>query len=321
MFSFPEKLSVSPSPHIKTLDTVRSVMLDVLIALLPAAAWGVYHFGVHALLILLVSCATAVVSEVLYQVLMKQPVTAGDLSALVTGLILGLTMPSETSLWVPCVGSFFAVIVVKQLFGGIGHNIVNPALTARVFLMLCFPGEMTKFAQAGSDVISSATPLVSLKSGVVPGVSLFNCVLGNVAGCIGEVSVIAVFAGFIYLLCRKVVRWEIPVGFVGSVALYFLLFPITGDNPASLAYELCSGGILFCALIAANDWTTTPITSMGRLIFGIGCGIITVVIRCFGSYPEGCAFAVVIMNLLVPFLEGWTMPVPFGKKQRGGKTV
>lgn len=321
-FGFPEKLSVSPSPHLRTLDTVRSVMLDVLIALAPATAWGVYRFGVRALCIILISVMSAVVSETVFQLIMKKPLTAGDLSAAVTGLVLGLSMPSGTSLWVPAVGAVFAVIAVKQIFGGIGHNIVNPAICARVFLMLCFPAEMTKYVDVKADVITSATPLVSLKAGVVPSASLFDTVMGNIPGAIGEVSVIAVCAGFVYLLCRKVVRWEIPVTFVGTVVLYSLLFPITGNNPASTMYQLCSGGLLFCALIAANDWTTTPLTSGGRLLFGLGCGVLTVVIRYYGSYPDGCAFAVLIMNMAVPVLERMTAPKPFGaKKAKGGKII
>lgn len=319
-FGFPEKLSVSPSPHLRSLDTVRSVMLDVLIALLPAAAWGVYRFGVRALCILLISVTAAVVSETVFQLIMKKPLCASDLSAAVTGLLLGLSMPSGVGLWVPAVGSVFAVVAVKQLFGGLGNNIFNPAICARVFLMLCFPAEMTKYVDVKTDLITSATPLVSLKGGVVPSASLFDTVMGNIPGAVGEVSVIAICAGFVYLLCRRVVKWEIPVAFVGTVVLYSLLFPITGNNPASLMYQLCSGGLLLCALIAANDWSTTPVTSGGRFLFGLGCGIITVVIRYYGSYPDGCAFAVLIMNMTVPVLERITAPKPFGaKKAKGGQ--
>lgn len=317
-YEFPEKLSVSPTPHQRTLDTQRSVMLDVIIALMPATVWGIYRFGISALCILLISVGCAVVSEALFRFLMKKPASAGDLTAVVTGLILGLSMPAGVSLWVPALGAVFAVIVVKQLFGGTGCNIVNPALCARVFLMLCFPSEMTKFTDVKTDLITSATPLVSLKAGLVPQTSLFNAVTGNVSGAIGEVSVIALAAGFVYLFCRKVVKWEIPVTFVGVVFLYSLAFPITGDNPTSLAFEMVSGSLLFVALIAANDWVTTPVTSGGRILFGLGCGIITVVIRYYGSYPDGTAFAVLIMNLLVPFLESFTAPKPFGKKNTKG---
>lgn len=321
-YFLPEKLSVSPSPHIRSLDSVRGVMLDVIIALIPAAAWGVYRFGLRALLVLAISVAAAVLSEFVFEKLMKKPVTVGNLSSAVTGLILGLSMPSGVGLWVPVIGAVFAIIVVKEIFGGIGKNIVNPALCARIFLMLCFPAEMTKFAELKSDLLTSATPLVSLKAGIVPEESLFNSITGNITGAIGEISVIALGAGFIYLLVRRVVRWEIPAAFLGVVVIWSLVLPATGDNPTSLAYEIVSGGLLFTALIAANDWTTTPVTSAGRLLFGAGCGIITVVIRYYGSYPEGTAFAVVIMNLLVPILDGCGVRKPFGKKTvKGGDTL
>ncbi len=320
-YTLPEKLSVSPSPHVRTLDTVRSVMLDVIIALLPAAVWGIYRFGARALLILLISVGCAVAAEAVFQIIVKKPMTAGDLTAAVSGLILGLSMPSGVSLWVPALGSVFAVIVVKQLFGGTGHNIVNPAICARVFLMLCFPTEMTKYVDVKTDLITSATPLVSLKAGIVPQTSLFNAVLGNMTGAIGEVSAIALGAGFVYLLVRGVVKWEIPVAFVGVVFIYTLAFPITGDNPTSMAYEMVSGSLLFCALIAANDWTTTPVTSGGRLLFGIGCGVITVVIRYYGSYPDGSSFAIIIMNLMTPLFESFTAPRRFGAKNGKGGAI
>ena len=321
-YTLPEKLSVSPSPHVRTLDTVRSVMLDVIIALIPAAVWGVYRFGARALLILLISIGCAVAAEAVFQIIVKKPMTAGDLTAVVTGLILGLSMPSGVSLWVPALGSVFAIVVVKQLFGGTGHNIVNPAICARVFLMLCFPTEMTKYVDVKTDLITSATPLVSLKAGIVPQTSLFNAVLGNMTGAIGEVSAIALGAGFVYLLVRGVVKWEIPVAFIGVVFIYSLAFPITGDNPTSMAYEMVSGSLLFCALIAANDWTTTPVTSGGRLLFGIGCGIITVIIRYYGSYPDGSSFAIIIMNLMTPLFESITAPRRFGAKNgKGGAAL
>ena len=321
-YTLPEKLSVSPSPHVRTLDTVRSVMLDVIIALIPAAVWGVYRFGARALLILLISIGCAVAAEAVFQIIVKKPMTAGDLTAVVTGLILGLSMPSGVSLWVPALGSVFAIVVVKQLFGGTGHNIVNPAICARVFLMLCFPTEMTKYVDVKTDLITSATPLVSLKAGIVPQTSLFNAVLGNMTGAIGEVSAIALGAGFVYLLVRGVVKWEIPVAFIGVVFIYSLAFPITGDNPTSLAFEMVSGSLLFCALIAANDWTTTPVTSGGRLLFGIGCGIITVIIRYYGSYPDGSSFAIIIMNLMTPLFESITAPRRFGAKNgKGGAAL
>ncbi len=320
-YFLPELLSVSPAPHIRCLDTTRSVMLDVIFALLPAAAWGIFTFGVRALLIILISVAVSVAAEAAYQALCGKVVTVSDLSAVVTGLILGLSMPSGVALWVPAVGAVFAIVAVKQVFGGIGKNIVNPAIAARVFLMLCWPDQMVKYVDISTDLVSSATPLTALESGVVPTETVFRCVVGNISGSIGEVSAIALFAGFIYLLLRRVVSWQLPVGFVGVVVLCSLAFPITGDVNASLLYQLFCGGLLFTALIAANDFTTTPVTKWGKLLFGIGCGIVTVVIRYFGAYPEGTAFAVMLMNLLTPLFERWTMPVRFGKKSGKGGSV
>lgn len=317
-YFLPNLLSVSPAPHIRCLDTTRSVMLDVIFALLPAAAWGVYIFGVHVLLILIISVAVSVTAEATYQALCGKVVTVSDLSAAVTGLVLGLSMPSGTPLWIPAVGAVFAIVVAKQLFGGIGKNIVNPALAARVFLMLCWPSEMVKYVDVSTDLVSAATPLSVLKDGVVPSETIFRCVVGNISGSIGEVSAIALFAGFVYLLIRRVVSWQLPVGFVGVVVLTSLAFPITGDTNASILYQVFCGGLLFTALIAANDFSTIPVTKWGRLLFGIGCGAVTVFIRYFGAYPDGTAFAVLLMNLLTPVLERLTMPVRFGKKSGKG---
>lgn len=300
----------------RCLDTTRSVMLDVIIALLPATVWGIYTFGIRAGITVAVSVVTAVIAELLYEIIMKKSVTVADLSAAVTGLILGLSMPPAVPVWVPAVGSVFAVVIVKQLFGGIGKNIVNPALTARLFLMLCWPSQMNMYVDVKTDLVSAATPLTVLKTGVSPSETVFNCVIGNIGGAIGEVSAIALFAGFIYLLVRRVVTWQIPVGFVGTVALWTVLFPNTGDNVNCMLYNIFCGGLLLCALFCANDYATSPVTGGGRLIFGVGCGLVTAFIRYFGAYPDGCAFAVVIMNLLVPFFEKWTAPVAFGRKHK-----
>ena len=314
----PPLLSVSPSPHIRTLDTTRSIMIDVIIALLPAALWGVYTFGLHALYVILISVAASVGAEAVFEALCHKTVTVADMSAVLTGLILGLSMPSDVSLWVPAVGAFFAIVVAKQVFGGIGKNIVNPAIAARVFLMLCWPDQMVKFTDIKTDLVSAATPLTFLKEGISPAESVFRCVLGNISGCIGEVSAIALFAGFIYLLARRIVSWQLPVGFVGTVALVTFVFPVAGDNLNSMMYQLFSGSLMFVALIAANDFSTVPVTKWGRFIFGIGCGAVTLFIRYFGVYPDGTAFAVLLMNLLVPFFEKWTAPKVFGKKTAKG---
>ncbi len=309
--SFPELLFVSPAPHIRRLDTVRSMMLDVIIALLPALVWGVIAFGVRALIVVLISAVSSVAFEAIYQLIAKKPVRITDLSALVSGLMLGLMLPSGVSFWVPVVGSAFSIIVVKQFFGGLGKNIVNPAIAARVFLMLCWPAEMVKYVDKAGDLVSSATPLVSLKAGVTPSESIFNVIVGNTAGAIGEVSGIALCAGFIYLLFRRVVSWQIPVTFIGTVMLISILAPITGETSAT-AFQIASGSLFFAAFFAAGDTTTIPVTRGGKLIFGVGCGLVTVFIRYFGAYPDGTAFAILLMNLLVPLFEAWTRPHRFG---------
>ena len=238
-----------------------------------------------------------------------------DLSAVVTGLILGLSLPSRVSFWIPVVGSFFAIVIAKEIFGGIGKNLVNPALAARVFLALCWPEEMTRFAEGKTDIISRATPLLSLKERVLPSNSLFDYVLGDYAGAIGEVSAVALAIGLVYLLIRKVITWHIPVAFLGTAAALFFFFPrIEGENGNFALFSIFTGSLLFCAFIAANDYSTTPVTNGGRLIFGVGCGLITVFIRYFGAYPEGAAYAVLIMNLFVPLIERFTIPVRFGLK-------
>ncbi len=310
--SLPELLSVSPSPHMRKLDTVTGIMLDVILALMPALLFGIYFFGIRALYIVLLSVLSAVVSEAVYQLLWRKKVRIADMSAVVTGLILGLSLPAGVSYWVPVVGSAFAIIVVKQFFGGLGKNIVNPAIAARVFLMLCWPDQMVRYLYKG-DLVSSATPLVDMKTGEASAINFFRLVLGDYPGAIGEVSAIALGAGFIYLFFRKIVSWRIPVTFVGTVFVISILAPITGEANA-MFHQVASGSLLFAALFCANDTTTIPVTRNGKLIFGVGCGLITVLIRYFGAYPEGTAFAILIMNLLTPLIESWTKPYKFGGK-------
>lgn len=311
--TLPELLYVSPSPHIRKLDTVRSIMFDVILALMPALCWGVYYFGLRALWIVLISVASAVICEAAYCALAHRTVRITDLSAVVTGLMLGLMMPSGVALWVPAVGSAFAIIVVKQFFGGLGSNIVNPAIAARVFLMLCWPEQMVKYVNKAGDLVSSATALVQMKEGNTPSISLFNLVIGNTPGAIGEVSAIALGAGFVYLLFRRIVSWRIPVAFMSVIILVSIFAPATGETTA-FYYQILSGGFLFAALFSANDPTTTPVTRWGQFIFGLGCGGVTVLIRYFGAYPDGTAYAILIMNLLVPIFEMWTKPCKFGGK-------
>lgn len=318
-----ELLSASPSPHIKSSVTTRQIMLDVLIALMPAFIWGIIVFGTRALMIGLISVASSVLFEGLFQLVLKRKRTVGDLSAAVTGLLLAMNLSVSVPYWIPVVGAFFAIVVVKGLFGGIGKNIVNPALAARVFLF-AWPAEMNLFPAAGdthgiisssADIIASATPLSSLKQTGELGTTVFDLFIGNIGGCIGEVSSLFLIVGGIYLLIRKVIRWETPVAFIGTVAAIALIFPRVGTPIESMAVEVLSGGVMICAIFMATDYTTTPVTSLGKIIFGIGCGLITMLIRHFGGYPEGVSFSILIMNLLVYYIEKLTTPTPYGGKK------
>ncbi len=320
---FPERLVISPAPHIRTGETTRSLMLDVVIALLPAYLWGVYVFGLRALMLGAASIAACVLFEALSELVMRRRVTISDGSAVVTGLLLAMNLPSSVPIWLPVVGAFFAIVVVKQLFGGIGKNIVNPAMAARVFLF-SWPKEMGTFAEYGlrlsgigqEDITAGATPLVSLKAGVFPDVTLADMILGKTGGCIGEVASLLLIAGGAYLLIRRVITWQIPVAFIGTVALVTLLFPRTsGNNLNFMLSEIFSGGLMLGAIFMATDYATAPVTPRGRLIYGVGCGLITVFIRYFGGYVEGVSFGILIMNLLVWYIDRYTMPVRFGGKQ------
>ena len=322
--SFPKLLSVSAGPHIKHPVSTRSIMLDVVIALMPALIWGILVFGARAGVLTLISVASCVLFEYLFQKLVKKKNTIGDLSAVVTGMILAMNLTVGTPYWIPVVGAFFAMVVVKGLFGGIGKNIVNPALAARVFLFLAWPNQMKIFTEAGhrigafsavtdADISASATPLTSLHAGEVPNTSLFDLFIGNVDGCIGEVSALLLIVGGIYLLIRRVISWQTPVAYVGVVALAALIFPrMQGDIFTAVLTEVLSGGLIFCALFMATDYATTPVAPWGKVIFGAGCGLITVLIRYFGGYSEGASFSILIMNLLVWYIDKLTLPKPFG---------
>ena len=316
-------LTVSPSPHARRKITTASVMQDVLIALLPATIWGIYVFGLRAALVVLTCVVSCVVFEALTQIALRRTVTVADCSAAVTGLLLGLNLSPAVPFYVPVVGSAFAIVVVKQLFGGLGKNIMNPALAARVFLMMAWAGQMSLYPAAydrvglGVDAVASATPLVALKQGVLPEASLFELFLGRVGGCIGEVSVLMLLIGGVYLLVRRVIAWQIPVSFLGTVALLTLLFPQGGiDNVTFMLTSLCSGGLMLGAFFMATDYVTSPVTSVGRLIYGVGCGALVVFLRYFSGYNEGVSFAILIMNSLVWYLDMATKPRIFGKARR-----
>ncbi len=305
-----EKLRLSVSPHIHSGSSTRRIMADVLIALLPTAIAGTVIFGLWSVLVLAVCTATAVGCEALYCCLMKKEQTVGDLSAAITGLLLGLNLPVNTPLWQAAIGSVFAVLIVKCLFGGLGKNVVNPAIAARVFMLVSF-GELAKTTTpALPDVIAGATPLVQIAGG--SRLSLLDLLLGLHGGAIGEVCAVALLAGGVYLLCHRVITWHAPVAFIGGVFLFSFLF---GGFDAYAALSLVlSGGLLLGAFFMATDYVTTPTTGAGRLVFGLGCALITVMIRFFGNYPEGVSFAILFMNILTPYIDAWTPRRLFGGK-------
>lgn len=321
----PKLLTVSPSPHIRTEDTTRSIMADVCIALMPALVWGIYIFGFRALTVTLVSVMFAVLSELVWEKAMKKPITVTDLSAVVTGMLLAMNLPVSVPLWMPAVGAVFAIIIVKQLFGGIGKNFVNPALAARVFLF-AWPSHMgaEAFTAPGvklspfaisvdlADAVSSATPLAFLKNGNTSNVSMLDMILGNEAGCIGEVSALMITVGFLYLLIRKVISWKIPVLYIGTVAVVTFVAAKNSLPFEFAGQQIFSGGLFLGAVFMATDYTTSPMTERGRTIYAIGCGLLTVFIRYFGGYAEGVSFSILIMNLLVWYLDRYTKPIRFG---------
>lgn len=326
----PDILTVMPSPHIRSSETTTKIMLKVIIALMPAFIWGVYVFGVRALAVAVLSVASAVGFEALSQYILRRDITVHDLSAVVTGLLIAMNLPVSIPLWMPVVASFVAIVLVKQLFGGIGKNFMNPALLARVFLF-SWASDMTRFTSAHStvsslritlgeaDIVASATPLSSLKAGALPNVSLGDMFFGNIGGCIGEVSALLIIAGGIFLLATKVITWHIPVSFIGTVALIALVFPGAGAGHEFMLYEVLSGGLILAAFFMATDYSTSPTTPVGRIIFGVGCGAITMLIRYFGSYAEGVSFAILIMNMLVWYIDKASMPRRFGGGKNAGK--
>ena len=307
------KLIVSTSPHIRTKTTTQSIMRDVLIALSPAAVAGIVFFGLRALLTIALCVGTAVISEYLFNLATKKKQTVGDLSAVVTGLLLALTLPAKTGIFECIVGSAFAIVVVKCLFGGIGCNFANPAVTARVFLLLSFAsvggGSHTVFQDV--ELVGGATPLELVGTEAAANLpSILNMLIGNRMGAIGEGCAIALILGGIYLVVRKVISWHTPVIYIGTVFALSLL--ITFDITEAL-YHVLGGGLIIAAFFMATDYVTTPINKYGKMVFAFGCGILTVLIRFFGSYPEGVSFAILIMNIVSPYIEKLCTMKPFGK--------
>lgn len=297
---------VSVSPHLHSKVDTKSLMRDVCIALVPALIASVVIFGFRSLLVTAVCVAAAVLTEFLYQKGTKQTVTIGDWSAVVTGVLLAFNLPVSIPLWQAALGSIVAILVVKQLFGGLGCNFANPAIVGRIVLFLSFSKTMT--AWTFPDAVSTATPLaVMAKGGELP--SLLNMFLGVKGGCLGEVSVLALLIGFVYLLVRKVITWHTPVVFVGTV---FVLSWLLGGDFLYAVNQIMAGGLMLGAIFMATDYATTPSTNKGRMIFGLGCGILTVLIRQWGSYAEGVSFAILFMNILTPYISKWTRTKPFG---------
>lgn len=308
-------LLAGSSPHIRSSENVQGIMQDVLIALIPAAAASIYFFKMQAVLLILVTVLSCVLAEYGWTKLVKKANTLNDLSAVVTGVLLAFNLSPMVPLWVAAIGGVFAIIIVKQLFGGLGHNFVNPALAARAFLMASWPVQMTSWKIPGLDAVSSATPLALVKSGSeatgqLPG--LLDLFIGNVGGCLGETSVLALLIGVAYLLIRRVITLETPIAFIGTVAFMTWIFGgktlFTGD----FIYQILAGGLMLGAFFMATDYTTSPVTLKGRVIMGFGCGLLTAVIRLFGGYPEGVSYSILLMNLAVPMIDRFIIPKSFG---------
>lgn len=306
------QLKLSVSPHIHSGRSTAGIMRDVLIALAPATIAGVVIFGWRALLVVAICVASSVGFEALYNLIVKREQTVGDLSAAVTGLLLALNLPANVPLWQCVVGSLFAIIVVKALFGGIGCNVVNPAITARVFMLIAFGSMATQAYPTIVDTVSGATPLAQIMQGSAP--SLTDLLLGLHGGSIGETCSVALLLGGAYLLIRRVISWHLPVAFVGTTFLFSFFM---GGMDAMYALSMVlSGGLLIAAFFMATDYVTSPATAWGKIIFGVGAGLITCMIRYFGIYPEGVSFAILLMNILTPYIDSWTKHKVFG---RGGK--
>lgn len=306
---------VSSSPHVRAKDSTSRIMLYVILALLPATFYGIYHFGYKALVLILVTIATCLASEWIFQFIVHKKHTISDLSAVVTGLLLALNLPVSLPWWQAVIGGVFAIIIVKCLFGGLGQNFMNPALGARCFLLIAFAADMTNFSY---DTFTGATPLATMRNNVSEGVDVLtninsmDMLKGNIAGTIGETSVIAIIIGAIFLILMGVINLRIPGAYILTFAVFVSIFGAEPGNMQYLTAQLCGGGLMLGAFFMATDYVTSPITPMGQIIFGICCGILTGVFRCFGANAEGVSFAIILSNLLVPLIEKVTVPRAFG---------
>lgn len=306
-----QMLHVSSNPHVRDKMTTSKIMQLVALALLPTTLFGIYNFGLRALLVVVITVASSVFFEWIYDKMMHKKNTITDFSAVVTGLLLALNMPASIPLWMPVLGSAFAIIVVKQLFGGLGQNFMNPALAARCFLLTSFALFMNNFSSAklGFDSLTGATPLAQLRAGET--VDLASLVIGRIPGTIGEVSVIALLIGAIYMVVRKVISPVIPLIYIGTVFVFTFLFG--GFNLTYSLSEICAGGLIFGAFFMATDYVTSPLTPKGQIVYGLILGIVTGIFRLWGASPEGVSYAIIFSNLLVPLIERYTLPTAFGK--------
>ena len=311
-------LTVASSPHIRGDFRTSRLMLDVVIALIPSFLVGIFVLGLRALLVTAVSMATAVAAEWLYAVLLKKRNTLPDCSALVTGMLFALTLPASTPYWVVMVGSAFAIIFVKLLCGGLGQNIFNPALAARAFVMLLWPASITRYAAIGVDGVTASTPLHHMVMPALPEESILDMFLGFCPGSIGELSALALIAGGVYLVVRKVISPRIPLAYIGTVAVLTLVFHKTDDALSWMLYSLFSGGLMLGAIFMATDYATSPVTANGQIVYGIGCGVLTVIFRYFGLFPEGVTYAILLMNACVWTIDRYTAPRRFGTGKEGG---
>lgn len=303
---------VSGTPHVRSKESIQSIMRDVIIALVPATAAGIYYFGLKALILIVAAIISAVFFEWLYEKITRKPVTINDLSAVVTGLLLAMNLPASAPVWVAIVGSAFAIIFAKQLFGGLGQNFINPALAGRAFLLASYPTEMTTWVVPNglaADAATYATPLAQLKNGTLDA-SLGQLVMGQVGGTIGETCAIALIIGGIYLLYKHVISWKIPVIYIATV---FILFAVIGRHGMRMPLqEIFAGGVMLGGIFMATDYASSPVTPKGQVIFAVGAGLLTYLIRTFGGYPEGVSYSILIMNCCVPLIERFTEPTIFG---------
>ena len=311
-----KNLAVSSSPHLRSGASTRRIMQEVCLALAPAGIAGIVLFGAHAAALIAASVITCVLSEYIYQKLAKEKTTVGDWSAVVTGLLLAYHLPAGAPIWLAVVGGVIAIVLVKQMFGGIGSNFMNPALTARAILFVSWSSLMSASPQTtfAVDATSSATPLALMGAGSVTDVNLWNLMIGNCSGVLGETCKLAIIAGGVYMLIRRIIDWRIPVTFIGTVFLCYLL----KDGAEMAVYQVFAGGLMLGAFFMATDYATSPVTGVGKLIMGVGCGILLFVIRAYASYPEGCSFAILFMNVVTPLIDKFTMPKPFGEVKQHG---